>query len=121
MPTTQETVSAFYANLQTEDYAALRTLLHDDLHFHGPVDRFTRADHLISKLTKLGTLTEGFRIRHLFVDDDRACCVYDLVTSTPLRESPVTEYFELRDGRISAIHAFYDSRPWVALFAREAS
>ena len=118
--TTQDTVRAFYANIENKDFEGVRNLLHDDFAFQGPIDQFDNADHLVAKLSKLAHVTESFRVRHLFVDDDRACCVYDLITATPIRESPVTEYFELKDGRISAIVAHYDSRPWMALFAKEA-
>lgn len=120
MPTTRETISAFYAHIERKEFEALRGLLHDDLYFQGPVEHFESADHLVAQLAKLGGVTENLRVKHLFVEDDRACCVYDLVTSTPLGESPVTEYFELREGRIAAIRAHYDSRPWVALFGKEA-
>jgi len=119
MPTTHDTIRAFYANIENKDFAAVRRLLHEDLDFQGPVDQFDRADHLVAKLTKLQQVTEGFDVRHLFVDGDRACCVYDLITATPIGRSPVTEYFELRDGRISAMRASYDSRPWMALMSKE--
>lgn len=119
MTSTQETIRAFYSNIENKDFEAVRGLLHDDLEFRGPIDAFDAADDLVAKLSKLEGVTEAFRVRHLFVDGERGCCVYDLITATPLRESPVTEYFELRDGRITVIHAFYDSRPWVALFGKE--
>ena len=119
MTTTHETIRAFYANIENKDFASVRGLLHDDFSFRGPIDTFDSPDALVAKLAKLEGVTESFRVRHLFVDGERGCCVYELITATPLRESPVTEYFELRDGRISAIHAHYDSRPWIALFGKE--
>lgn len=118
MPTTRDTIGAFYANIESKSFDALRDLLDEDLDFQSPIDHFDKAEHLIAKLTKLSAVTESFQVKHLFVDGDRACCVYDLVTATPLRESPATEYFELRDGRITSIRAHYDSRPWAALFAK---
>ncbi len=120
MATTRETINAFYAHFERREFGALRGLMHDDLCFEGPVEDFENADHLVAQLTRLGSVTESLRVKHLFVEGDRACCVYDLVTSTPLGESPAMEYFELRDGRIAAIRAHYDSRPWVALFGKEA-
>ncbi len=120
MPNTQETIRAFYANIENKDFDAVRALLHDDLDFQGPMDQFDRAEGLVAKLTNVQEATQGFDVRHLFVDGDRACCVYDLRTATPIGSSPVTEYFELRDGRISMIRAHYDSRPWIALMSNDA-
>ncbi len=121
MSTTKETVTAFYSHIENGDFAAVRSLLHDDLDFQGPMDRLKEADTLVAKLTKLAPLTESFRVKHLFIDGDRGCCVYDLITATPIGESPVTEYFEVRDGRIASIRAHFDSRPWFALFAKESA
>lgn len=115
MSHTHGIVSAFYASVERKDFRALRHVLHDDLDSEGPLERLGSADAFITALTKMSGLTEGVRIKHLFVDGERACCVHDLVTATPIGDSPVAEYFELRDGRISAIRSHFDSRPWFAL------
>jgi len=117
---TQDIVVAFYSSIERKDFEALRAMLHDDLEFDGPMDRAGSADTFVAKLAKLTRLTDSLRMKHLFVDGDRACCVYDLVTATPVGASPVAEYLEVRDGRIASIRAHYDSRPWYALFAKEA-
>ena len=70
-------------------------MLHDDLDFQGPRDRCSNADTFVAKLEKLSGLTDSLRMKHLFVDGDRACCVYDLVTATPVGDSPVAEYLEV--------------------------
>ncbi len=115
MTQTRTIVSAFYASIENKDFDALRRVLHDNLDSEGPIERLDSADEFIAALTKMSSLTEGVRIMHLFVDGDRACCVLDLVTATPVGDSPVAEYFELRDGRIAAIRSHFDSRPWFAL------
>lgn len=121
MPTTHDTVKAFYASIDNEDFDALRRILADDLAFEGPVHRLDNADDFVATVKKMSMLTEGFNFKHLFVDGEHACCVFDLVTATPIGESPVAEYFEVRDGRIAAIRAHYDSRPWIALSGPEPS
>jgi len=118
---TQEIVRAFYASVESKDFKALRGMLHDDLDFQGPMDRSGNADTFVAKLAKLSSLMESLRMKHLFVDGDRACCVYDLVTATPVGDSPVAEYLEVRDGRIACIRAHHDSRPWAALFPKGAA
>ncbi|MEM7157617.1 MAG: nuclear transport factor 2 family protein [Myxococcota bacterium] len=115
MTTTKELVTAFYSRIENKDFDGVRALLHDDLDFQGPMQSAENANELVSMLTMMGGVTESFRIKQLFVEDDRACCVYDLVTATPIGPSPMAEYFEVRDGRIAAIHAHFDSRPWIAL------
>jgi len=120
MKTTHETIESFYSSIERKDFAAVRRLLHDDLEFQGPVETVEGADDLVATLAKLSRLTESFRVEQLFVDGDRACCVYDLITATPLGASPVADYFVVRDGRIASIRAHCDSRPWVALFASGA-
>ncbi len=121
MHNTQEIITAFYASIEHKDFDALRNLLHDALKFEGPNERIENADSFVATLTSMAHVTESFRVKHLFVDGDRACCVFDLITATPLRESPVSEYFELREGRIASIRAHFDSHPWIALYAKESS
>ncbi len=117
---TRQVVKAFYASLQNRDFVALRALLHEDLDFEGPLDRSVGADTFVAKLAKLSRLSDGLRTKHLFVDGHRACCVYEWVTATPVGDSPVAEYLEVRDGRIASLRAHDDSRPWFALFPKEA-
>ncbi len=95
-------------------------MLHNDLAFESPIKNTDNADDFVTTLERMSRLTEKFRIHHLFVDGERACCVFDLVTATPIGESPVAESFMLRDGRIGAIRAHFDSRPWIALSGPES-
>ncbi|MBV1857835.1 MAG: nuclear transport factor 2 family protein [Nannocystaceae bacterium] len=115
MTTTQEIVTAFYSRIEARDFDSLRSMLHDDLDFEGPVEGSDSADAFVAAVAKMSSLTEGFDVLHLFVDGERACCVFDLVTATPIGNSPVAEYFQVRDGRIASIRSHYDSRPWLAL------
>ncbi len=48
MPTTRETIRAFYAHIERKEFEALRGLLHDDLHFQG-LGRSAKRTHLCSK------------------------------------------------------------------------
>lgn len=115
MSQTHGIVSSFYASVERKDFRALRHVLHDDLDSEGPLEHLGSADAFIAALTRMSGLTDGLRIKHLFVDGERACCVHDLVTATPIGDSPVAEYFEVRAGRIAAIRSHFDSRPWFAL------
>lgn len=120
MTNTKDTVTAFYSRIENEDFEGVRALLHDDMKFHGPMQSVDGADQLVSMLSMIAGVTESFRMKHVFVDGDRACAVYDLMTATPIGPSPMAEYFELRDGRIASLHAHFDARPWVALQGSES-
>jgi len=118
---TRQIVTAFYSSFESKDFGALRAMLHDDLDFQGPMDRYGNADTFVTKLAKLSRLTESLRMNHLFVDGDRACCVYEWVTITPVGDSAVADYLEVHDGRIARIRSHQDARPWIALFPQRAA
>lgn len=111
MTTTRDTIAAFYANFKARDFVNMRTLLHDDLSFQGPMATIDNADEFVTALGGFAKMTKGIEVKHVFVDGDRACCVYDLVTDGPIGTRPVAEYFELHGGRISAIRSHFDARP----------
>lgn len=118
---TREIVTAFYERIESRDFEAVRGMLQDDLYFQGPLHRSGDAESFVAKLAKLSRLTDSLRMEFLFVDGERACCVYDWVTDTPVRHSPVAEYLVIRDGRIACIRTHQDSRPWLALFSKGAA
>ncbi len=62
MTSTQETIRAFYSNIENKDFEAVRGLLHDDLEFRGPIDAFDAADDLVAKLRS----SKGGRRRSAF-------------------------------------------------------
>ncbi len=117
--TTKETAAAFYNHIENKDFAAVRGLLHDDLEYQGPMVSFDNADALVARLQSMAEVTASFRAKHMFVDGERACFVYDLITHTPMGPSPFAEYLVVRDGRIASIRAHFDASPWLAMSAPE--
>ena len=51
-------------------------------------------------------------IRHLFVDGDEACVVYDFVTSTPVGPVLSVEHLRLRNGRIASSTLVFERLHW---------
>jgi hypothetical protein len=51
-------------------------------------------------------------IRHLFVDGDEACVVYDFVTSTPVGPVLSVEHLRLRNGRIASTVLVFERLHW---------
>ena len=108
----QEIVDRYYATWTNNDFAASRALLHDNLSFHGPIDKFDNADDYIGAIKRLASIVQGIEKRKTFVDGDDVCVVYDLLTVTPAGAAPVAEWFTVSGDKIAAIRVFFDARPF---------
>ncbi|HKA05248.1 MAG TPA: nuclear transport factor 2 family protein [Acidimicrobiales bacterium] len=106
---------AFFTAWTTGDFATARHLLHDDVSFQGPIDRFDSADAYVAALRGLSQIVKGAEQQKVFVDGDDVCVIYDLVTG-PVAASPTAEWYHVRDGKISAVRVFFDARPFAAMF-----
>ncbi len=110
------TATSFFRAWTTGDFDTARSLLHDDVSFAGPIDRFDTADAYIGALRGLRQIVEAAKEQKVFVDGDDVCVIYDLVTNTPAGTSPTAEWYHLRDGRISSVRVFFDARPFAPMF-----
>lgn len=117
---TQELVQSYFKALHSGDFAGLRALLHDEIQFEGPIDKFDRADDLVKALEKLSKIAKDAKVHRMFFDGDDACIIYDLITDTPIGTSQVAEWFRTRDGKISGIRVHFDARPFAAMFQAQA-
>jgi ketosteroid isomerase-like protein len=117
MASAGDVAEQFFAAWTSADFERARALLHDDLSFEGPIDTFHDADAYLEALRGLGQIVTGAEVRRVFSDRDEACVLYDLRTA-PVPESRVAEWYRVRDGRIAAIRAYFDARPFAALFAQ---
>ncbi len=116
MSTTKEIVSAYFERARARDYAGLRALLDDDLRFEGPIETFVGPEMLVVTLRRFAKITASVALRRVFVDGDDACVIYDVVTNTPIGESPMAEWLQTRGGKIVHIRVYFDSQPFAALF-----
>jgi ketosteroid isomerase-like protein len=110
---TREIVDRYYEAWGNKDVPAVRSLLHDDLSFKGPIDTFDNADAYVTSIQQLFPIVRAVEPRKVFVDGQDACTVYDLVTATPAGTAPVAEWVTVKDGKIAAIRVFFDARPFV--------
>jgi hypothetical protein len=110
---TREIVDGYYAAWGSKDIPAIRSLLHDDLSFNGPIDTFDNADAYLSSIQHVFPIVRGVEPRKVFVDGEDACTIYDLITATPAGTAPVAEWVTVKDGKIAAIRVFFDARPFV--------
>jgi len=98
------------------DFVTARKLVHDDLAFHGPIDRFDKPEPLFEALKTLLPIVERIEVRKVFVDGNDVCVLYDMVTKTSGTEL-IVEWFKVRDDKIASIRVVFDARPFAGLHA----
>ena len=114
------TAVRFFKAWTTGDFDTARSLVHDDVSFAGPIDRFDNADAYIGSLRGLAQIVQAAEEQKVFVDDNDVCIIYELVTNTPAGSYPTAEWYHMRDGKISAVRVFFDARPFAPMFEQRA-
>jgi len=99
------------------DFAAARKLLHDDLSFEGPIERFSSPEPYLEALKKLHHIVQRVDVRKMFSDGNDVCILYDMVTNTPAGTAFIAEWYQVRGDKIAAIRVVFDARPFAAMFA----
>ena len=106
----RQVVDDFGAAFAKKDFSSARSLLHDNLSFHGPIDTFSRADDYVASLTRLGTMMKGIRHEKTIAEGDEVAVFY--VLDTAVGSAPVADWYKVRDGKIASIHTYFDARPF---------
>jgi SnoaL-like protein len=91
---------------------ALPPLLEDDAAFTLGDNTVRGRDAFVNAFRRLLPIIERNEIRHLFVDGDMACVVYDFVTSTPVGPVLSVEYLALQNGRIASSTLVFERLHW---------
>ena len=115
---TTEVVESYRAALGTGDFATARTFMQDNMTFQGPLDTFNTADQYLEASKRLATIIQGIDIKRVFADGDDVCILYDMVTNTPAGTAFIAEWYQVKEGKIVALRAVFDARPFAALFGR---
>ena len=63
-------VERYHDAWKQHDFDTARSLLHDDLSFHGPIDTFERADDYIDALKRLQPMVESVETERVFADGE---------------------------------------------------
>ena len=105
----------FFEAWISKDFERARGLLHDDVAFEGPIDRFSDADSYVASLRQLSGIVTGVEKRKVLVDGNDVCVIYDLKTA-PVPSSRTCEWYQVRDGKIAAVSVVFDARPFAPLF-----
>lgn len=110
-----EIVERYFDAWTTGDFDTARSLLHDDLSFQGPIETLDSADALMASIKGLAQVVTGAERRGVVAAGDEVVVRYDLHTA-PVPSAPVAEWYRVADGRIAAIEAYFDARPFAPMF-----
>lgn len=116
-----EIIQSYQTALGTGDFDTARTFMRDDMSFQGPFDTFTTADDYLGALKQLATIIERIDLKKVFVDGDDVCVLYDMVTKTPAGTAFIAEWYQVQGGKIAALRAVFDARPFAPLFGGQTA
>lgn len=91
-----------------KDYGAVAQALTTDLAFKGPFMRSHSSDAFIESLKRMAPIWGGNRIREVFAEGDRACVIYDFVSTTQAGSMPCIELLTFDGDRIRSVELFFD-------------
>ena len=91
---------------------ALPPLLDSDAEFTLGDNTVRGRDAFVGAFRRLLPIIDHNEIRHLFVDGDEACVVYDFVTNTPVGPVLSVEYIHLRNGLIASSTLVFERLHW---------
>ena len=111
MASPAEIVEQYFDAWTSRDFETARNLLHDDLSFTGPIETLDSADALMESIKGLAQIVTGAERRGLLEQGDQVCVIYDLHT-VPIPIAPVAEWYTVRGGKITALRAYFDARPF---------
>jgi hypothetical protein len=119
MPEPTDIDDAYYEAWIDGDLDKVRSLLHDDLSFRGPIDTFDNADDYMDALRRLAPAFQGMRKTKVLVDGDDICTIYDFIGPPPIETQPIAEWHRVRGDRIEMIRLFFDPRPFAPPSTRQ--
>lgn len=108
--TPQEIVQAWSDAVHNGQFDKARPLAREDLYFRGPIDTFHRVDDFLASLKQLGGIVLGAEPESVVVDGNQVVLFY--VLKTKVADAPVAEWYTVTDGKISAVRAYFDARPF---------
>ncbi|MDE3113723.1 MAG: nuclear transport factor 2 family protein [Chloroflexota bacterium] len=105
-------ISAYIQAVGERRLEALPQMLEPDAEFTLGDNTLRGRDAFVGAFRRLLPVIERNDIRHLFVDGDKACVVYDFVTNTRVGAVLSVEYITLRNGRIASSTLVFERLHW---------
>ncbi len=91
----------------------LPAMLHPDADFGGPgLKPAHGVQAYIGGFERLAPILLRNDIKHVLVQGDEACVIYDFVTDTPVGPVASVEWLKLEDGRIRSAELVFDRGRW---------
>ena len=91
----------------------LPAVFHPDIDFGGPGLRPAHgAPDVIAAFRRLAPIILRNDIKHIVVQGDEACVIYDFVTDTPVGPVPSVEWLKFEHDRIRASELTFDHGRW---------
>lgn len=109
----------YFDHWSKKEYQASAKYLAENLSFKGPIDTFNNSKDYLQAISRLAPIVVEVRKKKTFVDENDACFLYDLVTSTPAGTVPCAEWIHSEQGKVKSIQVFFDARPFAAMFAHK--
>ncbi len=94
-----------------QDLYRLKDLFAPDLEFTGPFHRFNNRDDYVNSLIDDPPNECGYQLLHIFEGDNRVNLIYQF--SKPGITTPMSQLFEVHEGRIRRILLIFDTGPFV--------
>lgn len=93
--------------------------IHPEIVFEGPLGRYEGIAAFEQGLEDFVPVLKGITVVHLTADNDTCAAVLEIDTVFGL--IPFLEYFNVKDGKIVSIRAYYDPRPVLEGLAKRAA
>lgn len=113
----RELVASYIQAVGERRLESLPPLLEPDAEFTLGDNTVRGRDAFVGAFRRLLPIIDRNDIRHLFVDRDEACVVYDFVTSTPVGPVLSVEHLRLRNGRIASSTLVFERLHWPEVMA----
>ena len=100
----------YFTAWKGKDFDTLRSILADDVTFHGPFAQLDNADDCVQGLKGMSQIVTDITVTKRFVDGDDVLTWFDLHTSVA-PPVPTANWSRVSNGRISQIRVLFDPRP----------
>jgi hypothetical protein len=111
-PSAREIVTAYLGFFKggSKDFTLLKPLLAESLRFASPLGVFQDAASFLQDLSRDALELSALRVKKLIVDGNSACALYEIDSrNAEIGTLSVTEWFEIRDGKIESITSSHDA------------
>jgi SnoaL-like protein len=115
----KDVVMGYQRALGSNDWAAARRHLRDDMKFKGPLAAYDKPEPYMEDLKKLHHIVKGVDMKKIFVDGNDVCLIYDMITNTPAGTAFISEWYHVEAGKIASVRVVFDPRPFASMWEKK--